>query len=443
MLVVTRIVILVPLLAGVLAASGSTTEVRSIQVGWPEFRGPSGNGIVATPGEPEKIGLPATWSESENITWKVEIPYLGWSTPVILGQDIWLTTATEDGRDYYVLCVDSETGSIRFNEALFHNDNPEPLGNNVNCYASPSPAAADGRIYVHFGSYGTACLDARSGKKIWSREDLLCRHYRGPGSSVILYQDLVILTFDGVDLQYVVALNKNTGENVWRSDRTTVWHDLDEQGKPKRDGDFRKAYSTPLVFEANGKPEMMSVGSSTAFAYDPRSGSELWKVELPGYTPAARPVFGNGLVYFTSGRGEPELLAYRPGGSGDVTTSGMAWKFESKDVPLESSPILIGDLLYVVSGAGTVSCLDANTGAIVWSERIGGNYVASPIYADGNLYFCSTQGKTTILKAGRAFELVATNELESGFMASPAVSEKALILRTKTHLYRIEERSAE
>lgn len=438
---VTVLLLVGALLASAMPVWGADTRSATldIHVDWPEFRGPTGNGLVAAPGDAKKIGLPITWSESENIRWKIEAPFLGWSTPVVNGNDIWLTSATEDGKDFYVLCVDSESGKIRINEKLFHSDNPEPLGNNVNCYASPSPAIDGGKVFVHFGSYGTACLDTESGKTIWTRQDLPCRHFRGPGSSVALFKDLVLLTFDGIDLQYVVALNKNTGNTVWRTDRTTAWRDLDEQGEPKRGGDFRKAYSTPLVFDANGRPEMMSVGSSCAFAYDPLTGEELWKVRLPGYTPAARPVFGGGLVYFTSGRGEPELLAYRPDGSGDVTDSHRAWKFEGKDVPLESSPILVGDLIFMISSGGTASCLEAATGTPVWRERIGGNYVSSPIYADGHLYFCSVQGSSTVLKAGRTFEVVASNELESGFMASPAVTGKALILRTKTHLYRIED----
>lgn len=406
---------------------------------WPEFRGLSGNGLVTVPGDPNPVGLPVTWSETEHVAWKTAIPHRGWSTPVVAGNDIWLTTATEDGTDYYALCIDADTGKIRRNKKLFHTDKPEPLGNSVNCYASPSPAIEDGRVYVHFGSYGTACLDATTGEVIWSRDDFPCRHYRGPGSSLVLFRDLLYLTFDGVDLQYVVALNKITGETVWRTDRTTEWHDLDENGKPKREGDFRKAYGTPLIFEADGKLQMISVGSSTAFAYDPLTGKERWKVVIPGYTPSARPLFGHSLVYFPSGRGEPQLLAYRADGAGDVTESHRVWKFEGDEVPLESSPILVGDYIYMVSGRGTATCLDAKTGEVVWQERIGGNYVASPIHADGLLYFCSTQGKTTVLKAERAFEVVAVNELDEGFMASPAVAGDALILRTKTHLYRIGE----
>ena len=409
------------------------------QADWPEFRGPLGNGLVAPPGDAAPVGLALHWSETENVTWKTPIPLRGWSTPVVAGNDIWLTTATEDGHDFYAICVDVETGAIRINEKVFHADNPEPLGNAVNCYASPSPVIVPGRVFVHFGSYGTACLDTATGKALWERNDLPCRHYRGPGSSLVHFQDLLFLTFDGADQQYVAALDANTGKTVWKTDRTTAWNDLDEDGKPKREGDLRKAFSTPLVIHAGGEAQLISVGSSAAFAYDPRTGREIWTSRLAGFTPATRPVFGNGLVYITTGRGRSELLAMRVDGRGDVTDTHLAWKLEGPDVPQEPSPLLIDDLLYIVNNKGLVSCLEAATGNPIWSERIGENYVASPIYADGRLYVCSMQGTTTVLRAGRTFEVLATNDLDEGFMASPAVAGTALILRTKTHLYRIEE----
>lgn len=416
----------------------SASAVSNSDKGWPEFRGPWSNGHVAAPGDTTPVGLPLRWSETENVVWKTEIPKYGWSTPVILGNDIWLTTATEDGHEFFAICVDADTGKVRINKKLFHCDNPEPLNNAVNCYASPSPTIEPGRVYVHFGSYGTACLDTANGEVIWKREDLKCRHFRGPGSSLVLYKDLLILTFDGVDVQYVAALDKKTGEDVWKTDRTTQWNDLDAEGKPVREGDFRKGYSTPLIIETGGKAQMISPGSACAFSYDPLTGKELWHTRFDGYTPAARPVFGNGLAYIVSGRGKARLAAMRVDGTGDVTDSHQAWKFEGPELPTEPSPILVDDLLYLLNNSGTVTCLDAKSGKMVWSERIGGNYVASPIYADGRLYFSSTQGKTNILKAGKTFEVLATNELADGFMASPAVTGNALILRTKTHLYRIE-----
>ena len=407
------------------------------QAGWPEFRGPYGNGHVE--GDSGETALPLHWSEAENVVWKTEIPFRGWSSPVVLEDTVWLTTATVDGHDFYAIAVDAATGQIRINKNLFHCDNPEPLGNAVNCYASPTAVIESGRVYLHFGSYGTACLDTASGDVLWQRQDLPCRHYRGPGSSPILFENLVILTFDGVDVEYVAALDKMNGQTVWKTDRTTVWADLDEQGKPKREGDMRKAFSTPFVIDAAGKLQLLSIGSSCAFAYDPRTGAEIWKAAIVGYTPATRPIYGDGLAFITSGRGKAELLAMRVDGEGDVTNTHVAWKLEGPDVPQEPSPILVDGLLYIVSNSGTVTCLEASSGTPVWSERIGGNYVTSPIHAGGRLYFCSVQGKTTVLRAGRAYELLAENILDEGFMASPAAVGRALFLRTKTHLYRVEE----
>ena len=230
---------------------------------WPEFRGPSSNGYVAAESSKEATKLPLTWSESENVRWKTPIPGLGWSTPVVMGGQIWLTTATEDGHDFSILCVDAATGKVVHNKKLFHCDSPEPLGNNVNCYAAPSPAIEPGRFYAHFGSYGTACVDTATGNVLWQRDDLKCRHYRGPSSSVVLFDNLVILTFDGVDLQYTVALDKQTGKNVWKTDRDVKWNDQDvtgkgaEEAKRMLDGDHRKAHSTPV----HRSPRPMAGGS--------------------------------------------------------------------------------------------------------------------------------------------------------------------------------------
>jgi outer membrane protein assembly factor BamB len=409
---------------------------KAAQAGWPEFRGPWGNGLASLPGDPPR-GLPVRWSETENVKWKTPIPPAGWSTPVVLGGQVWLTTATLDGKDFFAICIDADTGRIVFNEKLFHSDNPEPLGNSVNCYASPSPVIEPGRVYVSFGSYGTACLDTATGQPLWERRDLPCRHYRGPGSSPILFEDLLILSMDGVDVQYLVALDKKTGKTVWKTDRSTKWDDLDAQGKPMREGDLRKAFSTPLIIDAGGKPQMISAGSKAVFSYDPRTGRELWSVRHTAHTAVLRPVFSQGLVVFCTGLGKPELWAVRPDGQGDVSATHVAWKLE-KGAPKTPSPIAVGDLLYMVGDDGIGMCLEVATGKEVWKERIGGNFAASPIYADGCLYLFNQQGRATVLKAGRTYEALAANILESGCMASPAVSGKSLFVRTKTHLYRIE-----
>jgi outer membrane protein assembly factor BamB len=381
--------------------------------------------------------LPVRWNETENVIWKTAIPYQGWSTPVVMDGHVWLTTATPDGHDFFAICVDVETGEIRRNEKLFHSDNPEPLGNPMNGYASPSPVVESGRVYVHFGSYGTACLDTKTFEVLWKRSDLPCRHYRGPGSSPIVFENLLILTMDGVDVQYLVALDKKTGATVWKTDRTADWDDLDEDGKPRSEGDLRKAYSTPLVVDVNGIRHMLSVGAKAVYGYDPTNGRELWKVNTPGFSGAAGPVYGDGLAYMITGFGKTELLAIRPDGRGDVTDTHVAWKTGSM-VPQTPSPVLVGDLFFMINDTGNLTCLEAATGRQVWRQRVRGNYAASLLYADGHIYCFSREGRATVFKAARQYEAVATNVLGSGFMASAAVSGKALFLRTKEHLYRIE-----
>ncbi len=409
--------------------------------GWPEFRGPHGDGHAAASDDAASAGLPLEWSESKNVRWKTEIPYRGWSTPVVLDGQIWLTTATEDGHDFYAICVDAETGKLLHNELVFHCDQPEPLGNNMNCYAACSPAIVPGRVYVHFGSYGTACLDTRTGKPIWQRDDLPCRHFRGPSSSVVLFENLVILTLDGADLQYVVALDKNTGETVWKTDRNVEWNDGDVTG-PLADfakqGDFRKAHSTPLVVDVGGQPQLVSGGAKAAFGYDPRTGRELWRVHYDDWSVAPRPLYENGVAYIVTGLMHPELWAVRTSGTGDVTDTEVLWRLKT-GVAKTASPLLVDGLIYMASDDGVATCVDAATGKVVWKKRIGGRYASSPIYAAGRIYYFDQDGKTTVIEPGREYKLLATNELDDGFMASPAVADGALFLRTKSHLYRIEE----
>lgn len=406
---------------------------------WPDFRGPRGDGH-ATPAGAPAAGLPLRWSETNNVRWKTEIPHRGWSTPVVLGNQAWLTSATVDGHDFYVFGVDLATGQVRFNERLFHSENPEPLGNgaSMNSYATPTSVIEPGRVYVHFGSFGTACLDTRTGKVLWQREDLPCRHYRGPASSLVLFENLLILTMDGADLQYHVALDKQTGRTVWKTDRSVAWQDEDVPGQMAKDGDLRKAHSTPLVVTDAGKPLLLSAGAKAAYGYDPRTGGELWKVQYPDWSVAPRPLYENGVAFFVTGLVKTELWAVKTGGSGDVTDSHVAWKLKTR-VGKYASPLLVDGLIYTAAAESFLTCLESATGQTVWTERIGGQYAASPVYADGRLYFFSQDGSTLVLKPGRTCEVLATNSLDGGFMASPAVAGKAFILRTKTHLYRVED----
>ncbi len=407
---------------------------------WPDFRGPWRDGRATAPGQTNLLGLPLHWSETENVKWKTAIPFRGWSSPVIANGQIWLTTATLDGHDFFAVCVEQATGKILFDQKIFHHDNPESLGAaaNFNCYASPSPVLEPGRVYVSFGSYGTACLDTASFKVLWQRDDLPCRHFRGPGSSPILWDNLLILTMDGIDVQYTAGLDKKTGATVWKTDRTANWNDLDASGRPAGGGDFRKAFSTPIIIDAGGVPQMLSIGTKAAYGYDPATGRELWKMPDTEFSPATRPLFDQGLAIFATGNGKAQLMAVRPDGHGELPESAVVWR-SARAVPNRTSGTIDDGLLYMVNEGGIASCTQTADGAQVWRERIGGEYSASVLYGDGRIYCFSQEGKSTVLKAGRTFEALATNQLAGGFMASPAVSGSALYLRTKTDLYRIED----
>jgi outer membrane protein assembly factor BamB len=307
-----------------------------------------------------------------------------------------------------------------------------------NTYASPTAVIEGDRVHVTFGSPGTACLDAQTGKTLWTRSDLECNHFRGAGSSPIVFGDLLIMNFDGSDFQYVTALDKKTGETRWKTDRSVDHKDLKADGKPEADGDFRKGFSTPHVAIFGGRPELISIGAKATYGYEPTTGKELWRVEeRTSHSGSTRPVVGKELIFFPTGFSKGQLLAVRPGGKGDITTTHVAWR-EKRNVPCKPSLILKDDLLFMVDDGGIASCLEAKSGQEVWRERVGGNYSASPLAAPGRIYVFNEEGKTTVLQASREFKILGESKLDDGFMASPAVAGNALILRTKTHLYRIE-----
>lgn len=398
---------------------------------WPQFRGPDGDG------HSDAKSLPLTFGETEHVKWKTPIHGKGWSSPVIWGSQIWLTTATEDGRELSVVCVDRESGKILHDKILFRVANPQ-FCHKFNSYASPTPVIEEGRVYVTFGSPGTACLDTRDAKVLWERRDFVCNHFRGAGSSPIVFGDLLIMNFDGSDNQFVVALDKKTGRTAWQTKRGIDYQDLEADGKPKGDGDFRKAFSTPNVIRFDGKPVLLSSGAKAHYGYDPLTGKELWRVEERGqHSASSRPIAGFGLAFFTTGFGKGQLLAVKLGGTGVLDPSQIAWRGD-RNVANKPSLLLIDDLLYMIDDGGIASCIEAKTGKEVWRERVPGNYSASPICADGRIWLCSEHGEVVVLATGREFKKLAENKFDGGFMASPAVSGKALFLRSKTDLYRVE-----
>jgi outer membrane protein assembly factor BamB len=398
---------------------------------WPQFRGPNGDGHA------DANKVPTMWSEEQNVKWKTAIHGRGWSSPVVWGQQIWLTTASENAKELFVVCIDAVSGKVLRDTKLFDVERPQ-FHHAFNSPASPTPVIEEGRVYITFGSPGTACLDTQTGKVIWERRDIECNHYRGAGSSPILYRDLLIMNFDGSDAQFIIALDKRTGKTIWRKDRSIDFKDLGPDGKPKAEGDFRKAFATPHVAEIGGKPLLISQGANATYGYDPLTGEEFWRVEeRSSHSGGTRPIVANGMIFFPTGWSQGQLLAVQAGGHGDVTGTHVAWRV-SKAASKKPSLLLVGDLIYMNNDGGIVTTIDTKTGKEAWSERIGGNYSASPIFANGHAYFFSEEGKTTVIVPGREFRKLGENKLDGGFMSSPAVTDNALILRTKTHLYRIE-----
>jgi outer membrane protein assembly factor BamB len=408
-----------------LFALGLFVASVSAEQNWPQFRGPHGDSRA------DDAKLPLTWSEKKNVVWKTAIHDKGWSSPVVWGEQVWLTTAKEDGKQLFAVCIERDSGKVRHDIKVFDVDKPSELWRKFNSFASPTPAIEEGRVYVHFGTYGTACLDTKSGETLWQRRDLHCDHWRGSASSPILYGDLLFLTFDGYDTQYVAALNKKTGETVWKKDRNIDYK--------TNNGDLKKAFGTPAIRTIDGQAQLISSAATATLAYDPKTGAELWKVYHGGMNVSAPPLHGRGKIFLCTGDGGLRLLAVRAGGHGDVTSTHLEWKAKNQiKVPSRSSPVLVDDLLYMVNNDGFVSCLEARTGELVWQQRLGGKFWASPLYANDRLYLFDEDGLSHVLAAGRTWKKLATNKLDDGCRASPAVSGNALFVRTFTHLYRID-----
>ena len=403
---------------------------------WPQFRGPTGDGIALA------TNVPLTWSPTQNVKWKRPIPGRGRSSPVLLGDRIWLTTASEtnvrtfdQGPDrmqqaervvFGVVCLDRNTGQPLYHTELYPTDNPASV-NFLNSYATPSPMVESGRLFCDFGTFGTACLDAASGEVLWKRQ-LPINHYQGPGSSPALYKNLLILVRDGTDQQYITALDKQTGKTVWKSDRPPFRTPVPI---------FRKSYSTPLVFEAAGKVQMVVPGAQWFVSYEPETGKEIWRVDDgKGETVAPRPVFGDGMVYLSTGvlAGKAQLWAIRVDGRGDVTETHVAWKLPEA-IGFMASPLLVNHELYLLSDDGIVTCVDALNGKILGKAWAHGKYAASPVLAQGRIYCFSREGKTVVFQAGSKLTVLAENQLDGPVFASPAFANSAIYLRTDSHLY--------
>jgi len=390
---------------------------------WPDYRGPGRDG------DARGAALPATWSETQNVRWKTAVHGRGWSSAVVMDGRAWLTTATPEGDQLSILAVDVATGEVVVDRVLFTVAKPEKR-NALNSYASPSPTAGDGRVYVSFGTYGIACLSGATGETLWARRDLVCDHMEGPGSSPLLHGGLVYLHVDGGDVQYIVALDATTGEVVWKTQRSAELAPLAP--------DVRKAYSTPIVAKSQrGRDELVSSGAQATYGYDPRTGAELWRVRHKGYSMSSRPILVGDTVIVTTGFDRPELWALQLGGDGDVTGTHVRWR-NTRGGPTMPSPVIVDGLPFQSSDRGMASCIDTATGETLWQERRGADVCASLLAADGRIMAFDRDGKVTMFAPERAFKRLGEARLERGFMASPAVVGGALILRTETHLYRIE-----
>jgi hypothetical protein len=417
--------------------------------GWPQWRGPDGQGHATA------SDLPVTWSETENVAWKTALPGRSWSSPVVDADHVWLTTAVDcaaaveerarrlEGRTdrqpvevaatvtMRALAVDRRTGRLVHDVELFTVTDPQPV-HATNSYASPSPVLADGRLICHFGDYGTACVDTATAKVVWTNRELRLNHENGPGSSPVVWHDLVIVHCDGSDVQFIAALDAATGRIAWKTPRS---------GKLHEKTDFKKAYGTPLVISVGGRDVLASPGADWLYGYDPATGRELWKLpygEL-GFSIVPRPVVAHGLLFMSTSFMQPQLLAVRIG-DGSAAPE-IAWR-EKKGVPSIPSPLVVGDDLFLVSDKGIASCLDARTGRVRWSERLGGNFSSSPLFADGRIYVGNRDGETFVIEPGGEFRLLATNRLDGQIYATPAAVDREIYLRTDKAVYRLQKGGA-
>lgn len=419
-------------------------QYAAAETEWPQFRGPDGQGHVAT-------GAPLEWSEDSGVVWKTAIPGRGWSSPVVEGDRIWMTSAVEHAADpeelkertkgsstanamelaadvsLRVVCVDRKTGQLLHDQEVLHVAEPDPI-HSLNSYASPTPVVEPGRLYCHFGCYGTVCLDTSDLSTVWEREFPI-DHMVGPGSSPVMCGDLLVLTCDGGDLQYVVAVDKNTGKTVWKKDRPPL---------RATNPDFKKSYCTPLVIEENGEKQIVIPGAQWIIAYAPEDGREVWTFDHgSGFSLVPRPVVDDKHIYCCTGFAGDRLLAINRGGSGDVTKSHIDW-YHGKQVPNQPSPVLYDGRLFMVSDNGIGQCLETSTGQVIWKKRLEGNYSASPLLVGERVYFFSREGTALVIDANSADgDVLATNELDGGYMATPAVVDGRLIVRTESDLYLI------
>ncbi len=414
---------------------------------WPQWRGPEGSGHA-----PVGIKYPSEWSSTKNIMWKINLPGRGHSSPVHDGKFIWVTTAIETPASekekeerlkankglptvtvlskvsLRALKINPASAKILKNIEVFEKKQPQWV-HKLNSYASPSPFLENGKLYMHFGAYGNACIDTKSEKIIWKNDekDLWVMHENGPGSSPVLWKNHMIFHLDGSDRQSIVALDKNTGKIAWQTKRS---------GEMRENPQFKKSYSTPIIGKFNGRSILISCAADWVYGYNPENGKELWKIKygILGFSNVSRPVIGNGMIYLSTCFMKAEVHAYAYDGK---TTPKLAWKM-TKGAPKMPSPILVKDQLYVINDGGILSCANAITGELAWRERLDGEFSASPTYANGLIYLSDRAGKTTVIRPGEELNIISENELDgSPHMASLTPINNSFLIRTDHTLYKI------
>jgi outer membrane protein assembly factor BamB len=393
---------------------------------WPEFRGPTGQGHSTA------TELPVEWGPQKNVVWKAAVPGLAWSSPVVVAGQIYLTTAVEKGADHELcaLALDAETGSILWQQTLFlQKEKDAPKIHKKNSHASPTPIFEDGKLYAHFGHMGTACLEATTGKVLWSTQAFGYAPVHGNGGSPVLVDDLLIFAADAASEPSVIAVEKKSGKLRWRTPRVA-------------EATRKFSFCTPLVIEVDGKKQLITPGSGVVQALDPQSGQEIWRVNYEqGYSVVPRPVFAHGMLYICTGYDKPRLLAIRvdAAAKGNLTESHVAWRVD-KYIPHNPSVLVVGDEFYCVADNGILSCLDAKTGEPYYQERCTGPSSSSPLYADGKIFLLDERGQAVVVQPGKTMKVLATNEMEERCLASYSVVGSDLLLRTADHLYRIGKR---
>ncbi len=414
---------------------------------WSQFRGLDGSGIAEPNARP-----PVEFEVSKQTVWETEIPGTGWSSPVYTGNKVWLTTSISSAAspaeiaeklkgdrlaqiktiassvELHAICIDLNNGKIIHDVILRKIESPEPI-NPMNSYASPTPAIKDGKVIFHFGNYGTWCVDESTGEVIWERK-FVVKHSVGPGSSPVVFNDKVIIVCDGTDLQYIVAVELNTGKDVWKTDRPPI---------RASDGEYRKAYCTPIIIGVDGTQQAVVPGAQWVAGYNPDTGEELWRADHgSGFSITPMPAYQSGLVVFSTGYMKSFLVAVDPTGRGDITETGITWRSQPKKAP--NMPSLIGHngKIYAISDRGILRVLEAATGKVLNEQRIGGNFSSSPLLAGDNLYLSSREGLMTVVSCSADLSKIATNKFESSLMASPILVGDDLLVRTEKKLIRIQ-----